>query len=816
MALWKPISAVKLGKPRPLVNLFWLSILAFLLSGCVSLYDPESSHEWHSDHIHTLQINELASQTLYLNQASLSQITIWASAATPSPSDAKLTLTVFDLNQKPKYLFALSKPFTACQNQQCVFSIPQDRYLQRGKYAILLEATAPLHLWGNLLDSYPQGTFSINNQPTSGDLGFGIEYRYTFQSLLEDTQRLVQDLRLVLPFLVFFITPGLLILRLLRFPLPRDRSMSVYLVFSTSLAIIPLSLAWTSAFKISWNETLVGLVFYPSFLLAIYLAMRNPRRWISKFHVEDICLFGIFLLALFIRLLMSRNLVAPAWVDSVHHALITQLILQNGTYPTSYQPFINTITTAYHSGFHANLAFFTWLSALPLPTSMLVFGQILNALSVYSAYTFTLAFYPKRFVGIIAAFLIAFLSPMPAYYTSWGRYTHLCGLLILPSLIYLFRRKLAIHPTPAISVRSTLILIALLFSGLIVIHYRVSYLLALLLGLSTLEKILHSPPRLRKRRAFYLFLYLSSIGLLTLLLSATWLPAAWTTLILPKLNTWTQPPSTLESIPWGLLTAALGKIVLALAALGLCVEVLRRSWKGLILILWMVLCFATIYLSYWAARGIGFLNMTAVTISLYLPLSALGAQGTASLFYWAKKLFSKIPTRLLQTLLFCVALLIAIFGAQKLIPLLNPITMLVRADDLQAMEFLQTTTQKDQKILISPFLWGYGLYAGADGGSWIPALAQRPTIPPPVLFALDHSSEQVRQINQISQKVLEKPRDAAWIASLMRENDLEYLYLGGKGGAISPYWISQSADFELIYHQGRVFIFKLKPQRIPP
>lgn len=817
MVLWKPISAVKLGKPKPLVNLIWLSALAILLSSCVSLYDPESSHDWHTDYIYTLKKNELASQTIVLRQAHLSKIAIWASPTEHPPPDAKVTLSIIDLSKKPKYLLAKTQPLSECQNNQCVFSIPEERSPAPGNYAFLLESTAPLHLWGNRLDSYPQGTFSVNNQSTSSDLGFELEYRYSAHSLLEDTLRLLRDIWLLLPSLAFLIAPGALLLKLIRFPLPFNRSLSFFIVISTSLTIIPVALAWTSTLNLHWNESLVRLIFYLSFLISLYIAIRNSRSWISNLRMDDLLLLLIFIFALFIRLLMSRNLVAPPWVDSVHHALITQLILENGAYPTSFQPYLTTTTTAYHSGFHANLAFFTWLSTLPLPTSMLIFGQILNALAVYSAYTFTLAFYPKRFTGIIAALLVAFFSPMPAYYTSWGRYTQLCGLLILPTPIYLFRRKLTYFTEYQKTVaRSTLILIALLFSGLIVIHYRVSYFFTLLLGLSTLERILLPAAHPRIRRAFRLFCYLAIIGILTLIFSATWLPEAWTTLLLPKLTAWNQPPSTPELIPWNLLTAATGKIVLALAGLGLAIEILRRSWRGLTLLIWVFLCFTTIHISSWLSRGVGFINMTSVTISLYLPLSALGAHGTVTLFDILVKLAPRKLSWFLHPLFIGVILIATLLGAKTLVPLLNPITMLVRADDLRAMDFLRNATQPNQKLLIQPFLWGYGLYAGNDGGSWIPALAHRPTIPPPVLFALSDSSEQVRQINQVSQKVLEKPRDASWIAHLMQENGLDYLYLGAKGGAISPYEILQSPYFELIYHQGRVFVFKLHLQQSHP
>ncbi len=815
MALWKPTCAVKLAKSLPPIKFLGLLLISLFLSSCVSLYDPESSHEWHTDRIYTLQPNEIATQSLVLSQASLSKITLWITpVAQPVPADARITLTLIDLNNQPKYLLSLSQPLQACSQAQCTFSIGQNQFIPKGKYAIGIESSTAVHLWGSLLNSYPKGNFSINHQETSSDLAFSIEYRYTSQSLLGDIARVGSDLWLLLPSLALLITPGLLIIKFLRLSPPDDQSLSLYLVISTSIAFLAVGMAWTSLFNLHWHPTLVRLLFYGCSLMVIILAIRNLRPWLKKFQIEDFFLLLIFWLALFIRLLMARNLIAPPWVDSVHHALITSLILDEGAYPSTYAPYLDLSTTSYHSGFHANLAFFTWLSALPLPTSMLVFGQILNALAVYSAYTFTLAFYPNRFAGIVAAALVAFFSPMPAYYTSWGRYTQLCGLLILPTIIYLFNNRIPLN-TDLLSkeTQKTLLLVSLLISGLIIIHYRVSYFCALLLGLSALGKLFHPSGNPKTVKFLRLIAIFCMIGFIVLLLSAPWLPEALFSLLLPKFTAWSNPPATTESVPIGLLTPALGRILLALAAMGFVLETLRRSWNGVILTLWMALCFATIYLSNFVSKGIGFLNMTSVTISLYLPLSALGGAGIYHTLQWLRGFYHPRSRWLPLVLSFCAILVSAILGGRALMPLLNPITMLVRADDLQAMNFIRSATQPDQKFLIQPFLWGYGLYAGHNGGSWIPALANRSTIPPPVLFALSDRSEQVRQINQISQKVLEKPNDPTWIASLMRENNLQYLYLGGRGGAISAWTISQSPDFDLIYHQGSVFIFKLLPQR---
>jgi hypothetical protein len=91
---------------------------------------------------------------------------------------------------------------------------------------------------------------------------------------------------------------------------------------------------------------------------------------------------GIFLLAAGVRLAMVRDLAAPAWVDSVHHALIIRQILELGMLPQNYLPTMESQYATYHSGFHAASAFFLWLSSMPLPAGLLLFSQFLNALCI--------------------------------------------------------------------------------------------------------------------------------------------------------------------------------------------------------------------------------------------------------------------------------------------------------------------------------------------------------------------------------------------------------------------------------------------------
>jgi len=118
-----------------------------------------------------------------------------------------------------------------------------------------------------------------------------------------------------------------------------------------SLAIIPVSFVWFQAFKLQVNNRNVH-IFY-SFLL-ITLSLVVVTKLIKFFALIDInyqmlifpfyWLILIFFIYLDYSLIMVRDLAAPAWVDSVHHAVITRLIVEKGGLPFSYSPYIDTLS----------------------------------------------------------------------------------------------------------------------------------------------------------------------------------------------------------------------------------------------------------------------------------------------------------------------------------------------------------------------------------------------------------------------------------------------------------------------------------------
>jgi hypothetical protein len=279
-------------------------------------------------------------------------------------------------------------------------------------------------------------------------------------------------------------------------------------------------------------------------------------------------------------------------------------------------------------------------------------------------------------------------------------------------------------------------------------------------------------------------------------------------MIAPRLGLGPVAPTPLV-VDWGLLTPASGKAALVLAVAGLVWSIIRARWFGPVLALWIGL----LYLS--ANQGMLVLpvstgiNKTSVEIMLFMPIAILGGFLISDLVHLT---INFLPLRLRRPYYLGIALVasaLALIGAQKLLPILNPATLLFRQADRQAIAWIDQNLPPGEQFLINPFLWGYGLYAGQDGGYWITPLSGRRTLPPPVLYGLGNPGD-VSEITQASRQALDKGKDPAGLYALLMQHRINYVFTGERGGAISPAALHKSPLFETLYHQDGVWIFRLR------
>jgi hypothetical protein len=293
----------------------------------------------------------------------------------------------------------------------------------------------------------------------------------------------------------------------------------------------------------------------------------------------------------------------------------------------------------------------------------------------------------------------------------------------------------------------------------------------------------------------------------SLLILPWFLPTLIQTL-LPKISVPQVRPPLFSGFTWQYLTAGFGTQTLLLALFGMVLGISLRKRSFFILLLWIALLFLLPNLSALGIPGGSFVNHTAVEISLYLPISALGGYFLSRMIWGMGWLLPFKWQQHASRLLILLAVFISFLGAQKILTILNPTTILSRQSDLLAFDWIKENLPEKETIAINPFLWGYGIYAGSDGGYWITPLTGHPTIPPPVLYGVS-SSEEVSRINQACAQIIANGKDASKLWETLQENGIRYVYMGGRGGAISPQALEESAQFRLLYQKNGSWLFEV-------
>jgi hypothetical protein len=671
-------------------------------------------------------------------------------------------------------------------------------------------------------DAYASGTAYRDGAPIDADLAFRLSYDYGWAAAWGDLAGALRQVWLIFPLLAVLLLPGWFLLSVIPNTAGEkdgDSSQWLALASGLSLALVPLLMAWTSLLNLPWSRP--WILFVLGVMTAVVL-WRIPwgKRHHFRIDLYDLALLGIFLGALFVRWIMVRDLASPAWVDSIHHGMLTHLIQDHGGYPANYLPYLDIDGARYHPGFHALLATYLWLSGQDLQTGMLFFGQVLNALSVYAVYLITVTLTHERRAGIIAAAITAFFSPMPAYYASWGRYTELAGLLILPSAFAWVRAST--HRTAGRKIPwGSMALAAIAAAGLFLVHYRViAFFGCLLLAYFAGQAILQAIKYLRTQQILRLHEtevdFKRVAGLIALIAVASlafllpWLPSTLSQLIFPKAALWGGSEGALfNGFAWSFLVTAQGTTTLYLAGLGFFLGLARKSLVSLTNLIWVALLFllSNLNLLGWMRS---FINNLSVEIMLFIPISALGGFLIGDGTRLAQRFLPKSWVKFVLGCLAGLAILACGFAGRQLVTILNPITFLARLADRPSLAWIEANIPQDETILVNPFNWGYGIYAGNDGGYWITPVTGRKTIPPPVLYGMDNNLERIRRINRFCQQVIDNAQNASHLHSMLLEQGIRYIYIGARGGILSPRLLQDSGFFQVDYHQGTTWVFQVK------
>ena len=558
-------------------------------------------------------------------------------------------------------------------------------------------------------------------------------------------------------------------------------------------------------------------------------------------------LLAILTLTIWTRFSQIDGLVLPPWVDSVHHALMIRIAAESGQAPLSLRPYMPVDQLPYHWGYHVFMAAVMQLTGLTLSQTMLWVGQVLNALQALVAAALAAYLWRRPLAGVVAALVVGLLSIMPAYYLSWGRYTQLTGLLLLPPLMIVWRELLR---APS---RGRLACLAVLLAGLSLIHFRVlvfalAYMavsgaiwafvagwdgqplrLGLRLSLSWSQGLPNSSSavaRLRLRLG-----YAVAAAGLALALAAPWL---WMLMLRILLPAFASPRNLVaggsyNAVSDGLLWAGHNRTLLALALAAVLLGVARRRRMAAELALWVAAMTLLANPTLLGLPYIWLITNDVLVISLFLPAAVLIGGGACwlveSLERWGvlrnpwlvvssqvgadyRPRTMDYTRRLRHTLYTGVTIALAglaLRGTWELRSVVNPDTILATEADVAAIAWAAEHTPADARFLINATPW-LNMYRGTDGGWWLLPLAGRWVSTPPVLF-VHGTPEYARETREVGAAVAGYHEgQEQQIDELIEREQITYIYLGKRAGPLSLKTFASNPAYAKVYERDGITI----------
>jgi hypothetical protein len=582
------------------------------------------------------------------------------------------------------------------------------------------------------------------------------------------------------------------------------------IVVGVSVTLWPLAFLWSSLAGLTWSTSIVWLAVFGLAAGLVALVVRQRPRF-SQDHprvcAASVVLAFVLVVAVGLRVWQAREMVVVPWVDGFHHTLITQLMLDGGTLPDGFRPYMPVDGFYYHFGFHVLAATVSWLSGASAAQATLWTGQALSALATVTIYALALRLTQHRESAVLAAAVPAAVFFFPSYYLSWGRYTQLAGLVALP-VVWILVTDATVRARPV----RVLALAAACSAGLLLVHYRVfvffliGVLIMIVYGVAT------------RRWASDRAARLVAIGVAGTALAAPWLALNLSSGVrsLSSANvTWFGGPDGVESVPEWLFSTSSNDVWIGFAIRGLLVGLAVRWRAALMLAAFLLLATLAVYPQWLGLGGLGTswaLPPFALAISVFVPV----ALGMALLSDAGIELGARLDReRLAVGAALVLTVLLTGMGARQIRDIANPDTVIATAPDVAAAQWISANTPADARFLVSTYHWHLGTYRGLDGGYWLPLLAGRDASIPPSFYVYgdpEYASE-VSDVSAIVQRADALTDEE--IIDVMERTRSDYVYIGpaseGNDGKFTPERFRQHRSFEEVFGRNGVYVFRLLP-----
>lgn len=627
-----------------------------------------------------------------------------------------------------------------------------------------------------------------------------------------------------------YLLPGLALLEIFWCDVRLDLPMRLALALGIGVALPPLLLELAHLIRLPWQSSTVAVYLSLALLTlagSFYRSWRQHPALKLSLSWHAMLLLWLVVLATIMRLFVVRDLPVGLWGDSYQHTMMAQLIVDHQGLFSSWEPYAPLATFTYHFGFHANVAFFHWLTGIPVTQSVIDVGQILNAATVPMAYLLTVRLTKNRAAGVWAALLTGFLNTQPAYYVNWGRYTQLAGQVILPAVIVLWMDALERERWDWRLIG----LSVLMSAGLALTHYIVTIFAALFLIVYVLALWIRTPSR---QTVVRLLSRGGVIALIALTLAAPWLANALSGYLTRNTLGFVNGAVSADRIAGyatlpSLVPVFLKWQILLAAAVGVVMALVKREWRMMLIAVWAPVLLLAVVPYVVGLPGSGIVDYFTVYIALYLPILPLAGYAIGT----AQATVERWHPRLIPVVMAGAVIALSVWGLTLRVGQLELQYQLFTPADAKAMEWIQSHTPRDARFLVNSFpAYAGTLIAGTDGGWWIPLLTGRQTNLPPLTYGSERGSapDFAQRTNAWWARLRGRPLtdlapvrvDVTMATALqtLRESGIGYVYGGARAapGPDGADWIDTAALkarpdlFRLMYDQDGVLIFALEKQ----
>jgi len=492
--------------------------------------------------------------------------------------------------------------------------------------------------------------------------------------------------------------------------------------------------------------------------------------------------------------------------------MIAQLIADQGIVPNSYEPYVPVNNFTYHFGFHAITAWFHWLTSYPIPRSVVLVGQIINAFVVPTTYLFTWRLFRSRSAGLIAALIVGLFSHMPALFVNWGRYTQLSAQILLPVLMVLTIETFNLH----IKRVNAWLLVGIVAAGLFLVHIRIYIFYVMFAGLFFLGKLIRG---WRKSDQIKRLLMASiTIGITMFIIDAPWIWRLYNgfgTKVIEEVANGYQAQKHASYLAFrfqDMFSNGMHPGWYLMAALGGIWGIIKKEPYVWLLLTWVMSLFMAANLHVIGITPL--FSNTIVIICLYLPIATLAS-------YFISQLIAQLRPQLtryypqtspgLQLVAIIMLVVIGSAGIKYITGLIAPQNSFVQSADLKAMQWIEYNVPQENSIFyIDMHFWTPELVHGLDGGYWIPLLTQRQTTVPAEVYGSDGTATYIKFINERARalSLANHTPEQFWQAII--KYNITHVYIGSRRTNLQPeFFLTYPTHFETLYSQDGVWIFKV-------